>query len=55
MSAVWVFQQFATAIGRDRELEHLRALHDGSEAFTGDVANFWLHGALQISPVEHSG
>ena len=24
MSAVWVFQQFATAIGRDRELEYLR-------------------------------
>src|SRR5438105_94345 len=25
MSAVWVFQRFANAIGRDRELEHLRA------------------------------
>ncbi len=24
MSAVWVFQQFATAIGRDRELEYLK-------------------------------
>jgi beta-lactamase class D/2-keto-3-deoxy-L-rhamnonate aldolase RhmA len=52
MSAVWVFQQFATAIGRDRELAQLRALRYGSEVFTGEVTNFWLNGELQISPVE---
>ena len=33
MSAVWVFQQFATSIGRDRELEHLRAFRYGSAGF----------------------
>ena len=50
MSAVWVFQQFATAIGRDRELESLRAFRYGSAKFEHEVTNFWLNGDLQISP-----
>jgi beta-lactamase class D len=52
MSAVWVFQQFAKAIGRERELAHLRAFHYGSETFEHDVTAFWLNGDLQISPRE---
>jgi beta-lactamase class D len=52
MSAVWVFQQFATAIGRDRELENLRAFRYGSAGFEHDVTNFWLNGDLTISPIE---
>jgi beta-lactamase class D len=52
MSAVWVFQRFAAAIGRERELEHLRAFHYGSATFEHDVTNFWLNGDLQISPIE---
>ena len=52
MSAVWVFQQFAAAIGRDRELAHLRAFHYGSASFAHDVRQFWLNGDLQISPSE---
>jgi beta-lactamase class D len=52
MSAVWVFQQFATAIGRDRELDNLRALRYGSATFEHEVTNFWLNGDLQISPLE---
>jgi beta-lactamase class D/2-keto-3-deoxy-L-rhamnonate aldolase RhmA len=52
MSVVWVFQQFAAAIGRDRELEYLRAFRYGSATFEHDVTNFWLNGDLQISPVE---
>ena len=52
MSAVWVFQQFATAIGRERELESLRAFHYGSATFEHDVTNFWLNGDLTISPLE---
>ena len=52
MSAVWVFQQFAAAIGRERELQQLRAFHYGSAAFEHDVTNFWLNGDLQISPLE---
>ena len=52
MSAVWVFQQFAVSIGRERELEHLRAFRYGSATFEHDVTNFWLNGDLQISPIE---
>jgi beta-lactamase class D len=52
MSAVWVFQQFATAIGRERELEYLRTFRYGSATFEHEVTNFWLNGDLQISPVE---
>ena len=44
MSAVWVFQQFATAIGRDRELEYLKKFSYGSAAFEHDVTSFWLNG-----------
>ena len=52
MSAVWVFQQFATSIGRDRELEQLRAFKYGSATFEHEVTNFWLNGDLTISPLE---
>jgi len=52
MSAVWVFQQFAVAIGRERELEYLRAFHYGSATFDHNVTNFWLNGDLQISPLD---
>ena len=51
-SVVWVYQRFATAIGRERELEHLRAFHYGSATFAGDVTTFWLNGDLRISPDE---
>ena len=54
MSAVWVFQRFATAIGRQRELEYLRAFRYGSATFEHDVTNFWLNGDLQISPLEQT-
>jgi beta-lactamase class D/2-keto-3-deoxy-L-rhamnonate aldolase RhmA len=53
-SVVWVYQQFAAAIGREREIEHLRAFGYGSATFTGDVTNFWLNGDLQISPLEQA-
>jgi beta-lactamase class D len=52
VSAVWVFQQFAAAIGRDSELEHLRAFRYGSGTFAHSVTEFWLNGDLQISPAE---
>jgi beta-lactamase class D len=52
MSAVWVFQQFAASIGRERELAHLRAFRYGSASFDHEVTDFWLNGDLQISPLE---
>jgi beta-lactamase class D len=52
LSAVWFFQRMAAAIGRERELEHLRAFNYGSAAFEHDVTNFWLNGDLQVSPLD---
>ena len=52
MSAVWVFQQFAAAIGRERELSYLRAFRYGSATFERGVTDFWLNGDLTITPVE---
>jgi beta-lactamase class D/2-keto-3-deoxy-L-rhamnonate aldolase RhmA len=52
LSAVWVFQRFAAAIGRDRELEYLRAFNYGSAAFEHEITSFWLNGDLQVTPLE---
>jgi beta-lactamase class D len=51
-SVVWFFQNLARSIGRDRELEHLRAFAYGSQTFSGAVDQFWLNGELTISPRE---
>jgi beta-lactamase class D/2-keto-3-deoxy-L-rhamnonate aldolase RhmA len=51
-SVVWFFQKAADSIGREREVQHLRAFAYGSQAFTGSVDSFWLNGDLTISPRE---
>jgi beta-lactamase class D len=51
-SVVWFFQRMASSIGRERELQQLRAFNYGSATFTGEVTQFWLNGDLQISPLE---
>jgi beta-lactamase class D len=51
-SVVWFFQRLAASIGRDRELEHLKAFHYGSATFEREVTTFWLNGDLTISPLE---
>ena len=51
-SVVWFFQRAARSIGRERELEHLRAFEYGSQTFAGPVDQFWLNGELTISPRE---
>jgi beta-lactamase class D len=51
-SVVWVFQSIARSVGRDRELDHLRAFGYGSQTFARDVDQFWLNGDLTISPRE---
>ena len=52
MSAVWVFQQFATAIGRSASSSTCARFSYGSATFEHDVTDFWLNGDLQISPLE---
>ena len=51
-SVVWFFQKAAESIGRERELQHLRAFAYGSQTFTREVGSFWLNGDLTISPRE---
>ena len=51
-SVVWFFQRAAISIGRERELEHLRAFEYGSQTFSREVDQFWLNGDLLISPRE---
>jgi beta-lactamase class D len=51
-SVVWFFQRAARQIGRERELQHLRAFAYGSQIFARDVDMFWLNGDLTISPRE---
>src|SRR6185503_14895748 len=49
-SVVWFFQEAARSIGRERELQHLRAFAYGSQSFSREVDSFWLNGDLTISP-----
>jgi len=51
-SVVWFFQRVAESIGRERELQHLKAFGYGSQRFAHDVDRFWLNGDLTISPSE---
>ena len=51
-SVVWFFQRAAEAIGRERELQHLKAFGYGSQTFTREVDAFWLNGDLTVSPRE---
>src|SRR5207245_5841292 len=51
-SVVWFFQEVARSIGRERELQHLRAFAYGSRTSARQVDSFWLNGDLTISPRE---
>jgi beta-lactamase class D len=51
-STVWVYQQFARALGADHERACLEKLGYGNMAVGDDVATFWLDGSLRISAIE---
>jgi beta-lactamase class D len=51
-SVLWFFQRAARSIGRERELQYLRAFRYGSQTFSREVDRFWLNGDLLISPRE---
>lgn len=51
-SVVWFFQRAAASIGRERELDYLKAFNYGSQTFTREVDAFWLNGDLTVSPRE---
>ena len=51
-SVVWVYQQFALAIGERKEKEYLKKINYGNTEFSGLVQEFWLNGSLKISAIE---
>lgn len=50
-SAVWVYQQFAAAIGDEREREYMKKINYGNAATSGKDP-FWVKGDLAISAIE---
>lgn len=51
-STVWVFQDFARALGERRERRYLRRVGYGNRSVAGGIDRFWLDGGLAISAVE---
>ncbi|AKS41311.1 class D beta-lactamase [Wenzhouxiangella marina] len=51
-SAVWVYQDFARALGEDRERDYLERIDYGNADPGGGIDRFWLDGELAISPIE---
>jgi len=51
-STVWVYQDFARALGEERERKYLEAIDYGNADPGGGIDRFWLDGDLAISPVE---
>ena len=51
-STVWLYQQFATAIGMEQERAYLESFGYGNSRISGPVDTFWLDGSLQITAHE---
>lgn len=51
-SVVWLYQQWARAIGAQAETRYLRAITYGNMSAQGAVDLFWLNGTLRISALE---
>jgi len=51
-STVWVYQQFAQAIGEARERSYLQKIGYGNADPSGGLDRFWLSGNLRISAAE---
>jgi beta-lactamase class D len=51
-STVWVYQQFARAIGEERERSYLQRIDYGNADPSGGIDRFWLSGNLRISTAE---
>lgn len=51
-SCVWVYQDIARKVGKDRYREQLKQLAYGNQTIGDDVSTFWLDGKLRISAFE---
>lgn len=52
VSAVWVYQRFAAAIGRERARSYLAQIHYGNADPGSSDGDYWLDGPLAISARE---
>lgn len=52
VSAVWMYQEMARQVGRERMLELVQSAGYGNEALGGPIDEFWLTGDLAISSLE---
>ncbi|MDW3216990.1 MAG: penicillin-binding transpeptidase domain-containing protein [Acidimicrobiales bacterium] len=52
VSAVWLYQEIAREVGSVRMAEMVDAADYGNADIGGPIDEFWLRGALRISPVE---
>lgn len=51
-SVVWMYQEIARRIGEERMQEYLKKIPYGNADISGGIDQFWLRGALRISPEE---
>lgn len=51
-SAVWYYQQIASAIGSNQMAEFIHKVHYGNEDISGGITKFWLGSTLKISANE---
>lgn len=52
VSAVWVYRQFAQAIGEGRARQYLEQIHYGNADPSTDEGSYWIDGRLAISAHE---
>lgn len=52
VSAVWMYQELARAVGEDRMAEWVTAAGYGNANIAGGIDQFWLRGDMKISPLE---
>lgn len=51
-SVVWYYQRLARRIGKERMQDYVRRVGYGNADIGGGIDQFWLSGALRISPME---
>lgn len=54
-SVIWVYRQFATAIGKARAEQYLQQLQYGNANASTEQGDYWIDGELAISAVEQIG
>ncbi len=54
-SAVWVYQELASRLGKNRAGEYLRKIDYGNASPKAETGDYWIDGDLAISAIEQIG